>query len=406
MLIWSYWPGNEGGAERQCRRVVELANGKGSEFIILTSRFEGRAATQEEVAGGMIFRLGRLAFFENIVKKKVIQILNFFFLRLNVAGDTAEKRTLAISFWAVLPIVWCSRLLFIIELRRWFANNAISVDLIHVHEAAWLAGVAAWLGAKHRVPVLAKTSTEPALPTIGYDVPFRFFWHRHRKNCFFIAQHDGLVCGLTSQGISRDRIFILPNGIDIPRNKAAPQQPGPVLYVGNFSQGAHWKAFDVLIQAWSLVHRKYPHVRLHMVGGGDHVQWERLAVKLGCRNAISFLGMLSDISSQYESACLFVLPSRVEGVSNALLEAQSFGLPCVVSDIPGNLTVVKDKQNGLTVPVGNHLALADAIIRLLSDPNLRGRLGGAARAKAERSFSMQSTVNRLFTIYQSVMKVE
>ena len=118
MLIWSFWPGHEGGAERQCRRVVDLVDKKDVEFIVLTSRFERQAALQEEIAGGRIYRLGMLVFLENIVKKKVIQLLNFLFLCFNFAGDTAENKIRAISFWAVLPIVWCSRLLFIIELRR------------------------------------------------------------------------------------------------------------------------------------------------------------------------------------------------------------------------------------------------------------------------------------------------
>lgn len=404
MLIWSYWPGHEGGAERQCRKIVRQVAGKDIDFIVLTSRFDFQVLPAENVMGGQVVRLGALAPFETLLQKKLSRLLGIVTHNCKV-GAQSEHYFRALLFWLMLPMVWCSRLMFILGVWRWFVTHASMVDVVHVHETGWLAGVAAWLGKRFRIPVLAKTATNPALPKIGYDVPLRCFWHRLRMDCYFIAQHKGLADELIAQGIDRERIFLVPNGVEIPEKTASPQKAGPVLYVGNFSQGTHWKAFDVLIQAWSMVHRQCPDAQLNMVGGGDIFQWNRFATELGCEDSIYFLGQVADPATQYENSCFFVLPSRVEGISNALLEAQSFGLPCVVSDIPGNVAVVEDGVNGLVVPVGDANALAEAIIRLMHTSELRERLGQNAREKAIRFFSMQSVGYLLEFVYFSVKKM-
>jgi glycosyltransferase involved in cell wall biosynthesis len=176
-----------------------------------------------------------------------------------------------------------------------------------------------------------------------------------------------------------------------------------VLYVGNLSQGAHWKAFDILIQAWAVVSRQIPDAHLTLVGGGDPTPWEALAARLGCRGSLSFAGRTEHPEDFYRRAAAFVLPSRVEGMSNALLEAQSWGLPCVVSDIPGNTAVVSDGVNGLVVPAGDAPALAGALVRLLGDPTLRTRLGAVARRRAEEEYDEERVVSRLIGIYREVV---
>jgi glycosyltransferase involved in cell wall biosynthesis len=86
-------------------------------------------------------------------------------------------------------------------------------------------------------------------------------------------------------------------------------------------------------------------------------------------------------------------------MSNALLEAQSWGLAVVASDIPANRALVDDGINGLVVPVGDVDALAAAVIRLLDDAALRARLGRAARERVAREFAMDSVVDRLCALY-------
>jgi glycosyltransferase involved in cell wall biosynthesis len=142
---------------------------------------------------------------------------------------------------------------------------------------------------------------------------------------------------------------------------------------------------------------------LMIAGGGDDTAWRRLANQLGCSDSVSFLGHVKDVKSLYLSACIFVLPSRGEGLSNALLEAQSYGIPAVVSDIPGNCEVVIHQKTGLVVPVGDAAQLAAEVVRLWVDDDLRERLGGQARRQAIDRFSMRDTANQLVELYSSLM---
>jgi len=399
MLIWSYWPGHEGGAERQCSRVVEAMSPQGIEFVILTSLYSWRAGTVEHRDSGQIVRLGILApieySFRRFVTPVVSKIVALFFSRIR-----STQIAQIIVFWLMLPVVWCARLSFIIALMRWFGKNAKHVSIIHVHESDWLAGVAAWIGENEELPVVAKVATGQALPELGYDVPFRRYWRSRRWRCHFLAQHHGHIVDLKNDGIPQERISVVPNGVVIPVRTADPEKSLPCLYVGNFSQGAHWKAFDVLIKAWALVHNHNPNARLEMVGAGDIDCWRRFAATLGCESTIMFRGMVPDPSLYYLSASMFILPSRTEGLSNALLEAQSYGLPCVVSDIPANLEVVRQGENGLIVPVGNAELLADSILKLLEDPQLRSRMGRAGRERISSSFSLTATAQRLLDVYR------
>ena len=401
MLLWSFWPGPEGGAERQCRKLLQATAGRNVQYIVFTSRFASKALPDEIDNGVRIFRFGFLTPWENKIRSKINSFV-ISALSRQFRGDIAERWAWNLVFWLTLPMRWVSRLIFILALKQWFSQNQKSVDVLHVHETGWLSGVGAWIGGKYQIPVLAKTSSFPALPKLGYDVPLRGAWHKWRQYCTFIAQHHGLAQEMVSAGIPKQRIFIVPNGVEIPESTAQPEKDGPVLFVGNFSQGAHWKAFDILIQAWSIVHQQFPNTELHLIGAGNATHWKSFAAEIGCGQSIIFYGAIPDPHLHYRHSCLFILPSRIEGISNALLEAQSYGLPCVVSDIPGNRVIVEDGVNGLVVPVDNARELADATIRLLEDSELRTRLGRAAREKIAQEFSFQTVGEKLTGLYGAV----
>ncbi|MCI5210914.1 MAG: glycosyltransferase family 1 protein [Candidatus Electrothrix sp. ATG2] len=175
-----------------------------------------------------------------------------------------------------------------------------------------------------------------------------------------------------------------------------------VLYIGNLSQGAKHKSFDILLKAWAEVCAENEDILLSIAGGGDVRPWKQMASDLGCGESVRFEGHVKDISRLLAKAALFVLPSRGEGISNALLEAQSCGIPAVVTDIPGNTEVVLHGETGIVVPVDDVSGLSEAILKLMADDDTRERMGAKARQHIIEKYSIRSVVDRVCNVYEEM----
>ena len=402
-LIWNYWPALEGGSERQARKVATELVRRGHTCTVWTAWHEADLPHQEIHDGVTIRRFGRWVPFLSRCQRLLTnghcllkRLLGGLSPRVMMRYEIFRQR---FDFWTLLVPTWVARRSFMQEILQQTWGIRPPADIIHLHEPSWLGGFAVWMAQPWQIPVLCQEATNPALPILGYDVPRRGDIGRWRKEAHFIAMAPYLADDLRAKGIPSGRIHLLPNGVHIPGTSAQPGEKGPVLYVGTFSQGAHWKAFDVLFEAWGLVHRDNPQARLVVLGGGDSSPWQRFVGQKGCASSVEFKGRVGDPNQFFQNASMLVLPSRVEGMSNALLEAQSWGLPCIVSDIPGNRAIVNDGVNGLVVPVGDVQKLAEALLRLLSNATLRLQLGQAARVKMQTEYDIDHVMNRLEQIF-------
>lgn len=402
MLIWSYWPGHEGGAERQCRKIIPYLLQEGLEITVVTARTAKALPAEQDVEGYRIIRPGAAVGLISGGLNRICAACARCPVGARQSPRTQAKRREALQFWLCLPLTILNRIFFLLALRKWLRNSTVKPDLIHVHESSWLAGAAAGLAVPMGIPVLAKTAIYPAWNRLGYDVPFRRLLSEKRRLCHFAALSQYLADDLAAAGIPRERIFPVPNGVELPERVLRDSVPLHVLMVANFSQGVEHKAFDVMLKAWSRVAAQLPAAKLILLGDGDSRLWEEMVSNDGLQDHVRFMGWVPNPAEQYREACVFVLPSRVEGLSNALLEAQSHGLPCVVSDIPGNLAVVRDGVNGLVVPLEDDVALANAILRLLKDEPLRRSLGDQAYETAASTFSLPSVAARLNQVYAEI----
>jgi glycosyltransferase involved in cell wall biosynthesis len=403
MLIGSYWPATEGGAERQCRALTHLLRRRGLECTVITSRTRYAHLPVEDDAGVTIRRLGVLCPLAVSVRRGVQALRGRVLRRFGANAAVAERVGNALEFWVMLPLVWLTRLDFLAEVLLSRAVGGGKVSVIHVHESSWLAGLGVWLGRRRGVPVVCKEATFPALVPLGFDTPLRSRLDRERRLASYIVLTEAVHDSARGAGIPADRLHLIPNGVMLPGEMPTRSDTAPVLYVGNFSQGAHWKAFDVLFDGWALVHRALPEARLIAVGGGDRTIWEQSLRHRGAGGSVRFAGRVENPDSFYREASILLLPSRVEGLSNALLEAQSWGVPAVVSDIPGNRAVVEHGVNGLVVPAGDPAALAEAVVRLLRDPDLRAAMGAAAREHVRQHFSLEVAAERIIALYQELV---
>jgi len=197
------------------------------------------------------------------------------------------------------------------------------------------------------------------------------------------------------------RVRVIPNGVWVPEWVADAAGGGVaggrvesgggggvrVVMVANFHA---YKGHGVLVNALAVLLARGVlggvRVRLCGVGGlmselADRVQ------ALGLSSVVEFVAAPADVAGELRLAQVGVHPSLTEGLSNAVLEELAAGLPVVVADVGGARLLVDDGVSGVVVPAGDVVALADGLERLLSDGRLRGRMGAAARVRAQ-SFSL------------------
>ena len=390
----------------QCWLQSRALAARGHEVTILTQWLDWRSA-RKEVRDGVVIR--RLGFFLPVTVgvRRVHQGL-----RRWLAPPAAERadpfsadgpRAAAPGrrrFRFMAPVEWLGNFSFITEVAAAVGLRRLRADVVHVHESHWIAGFGQWLGERLGAPVFCKEALGEVLLWPGHrDVPWLARWKPRRMACRYLALTGHLRDELARAGIPGDRIEILPNGVEIPFVAARPADHARTVYAGNFTQGSVYKGFDVLLQAWGRVHTQEPAMRLVMYGGGDATRWKLVAAREGCGDSVVFAGRTESLPDEFMRAGFLVLPSRVEGMSNVLLEAQAAGLPAVVSDIPGNRAVVQDGENGLVVPVGDPEALANAMVRLYRSPELRAQMGRAARARMAEHFAIEKITAQLEEAY-------
>ncbi len=164
-----------------------------------------------------------------------------------------------------------------------------------------------------------------------------------------------------------------------------------------------YKGHRYLIEAMPLVRSACGDVHLCLVGDGpERARLERLGRERGVGELLHFCGSTEHVGSYIRAADIGILPSLQEGLSNALLEMMAAGLPVIATSVGGNVDVVRDGVNGLLVRPADPQHLADAITRLMRAPDLRSRLGAAARADVAERFSYAALVSNMTTIYREL----
>ena len=145
------------------------------------------------------------------------------------------------------------------------------------------------------------------------------------------------------------------------------------------------KNHKMLINAFEALKDKYPEYILDIYGQGSlHNELQQYIANKNLENRVFLKGNSPVIHEEIASAELFILPSNFEGLSNALLEAMMMGLPVISTACSGSDETIIDGENGMLVPVGDESSLVRVIDRVLSDSDLRRKIGDGARLSAEQ----------------------
>ncbi|MDQ6675215.1 MAG: glycosyltransferase family 4 protein [Chloroflexota bacterium] len=226
-------------------------------------------------------------------------------------------------------------------------------------------------------------------------------------------------------GVEASRLTVIRSAVDIdqfrPRARgdrvAARQTLGIaaetplVLFVGNLEPR---KQVDVLLKAMACVRKAVPDAAVVIVGSGESAgvqdQTARLArltqdLGLAAEDGVRFVGRVAEaqLLEYYAAADVFALPSSAEAQGIVALEAMACGLPVVASAVGGLLGTIDDGHTGFLVPSGDVPALADRLLRLLTEPSQRSGIGAAARQTVEREFSWKRTVEATLGVYREVL---
>jgi glycosyltransferase involved in cell wall biosynthesis len=205
-----------------------------------------------------------------------------------------------------------------------------------------------------------------------------------------------------TEGCPLDKIAVIANGIDLARVPVASPCDGPV--IGTVGRLESRKGHADLLDAVPLILNGTPGARFVVVGDGpEAATLARRARSLGIADRVEMRGMVLEGARLLSQMSLFVLPSHVEGMSNALLEAMAAGLPVVATDVGGNGEVVVAGQTGLLVPPGDREALAEAVLLLLKDPERARAMGAAGRVRVRQHFTVERMVDRLQSLYASAL---
>lgn len=179
------------------------------------------------------------------------------------------------------------------------------------------------------------------------------------------------------------------------------------LFVGNLGEQ---KGPADLIQAFARIKKNGLPATVTLMGGetapGQRAALEALATQLGCRDSVALPGMLT--GQQKEAALLsancFVLPSRAEGLPMAMLEAMACGLPVISTTVGAIPEVITDGVEGFLVEPGDVDALAERILQLEGNAELRQRMGLAGRRRVELSYSVDRMVESIVRVYQETLR--
>lgn len=233
-----------------------------------------------------------------------------------------------------------------------------------------------------------------------------------------VAISEAIAREAVDSGFPYERVHRIPHGIDMSEyapltaaGKVAlrhtlglPQDKTLVTYTGRLIEG---KGLDTLLSAMSSL-TGVPAWHLILVGSGsgqvisveEKLKKETEAAAL--RGRVTFTGRVENVAAYLQASDIFVFPTLDEALGMSAVEAQACGLPAVASRTGGVPDIIEDGVTGILVPPGEVVPLTEGLRTLLVDPEVRRRLGAAARQRTEERFALSTTVTRYAELFRSL----
>ncbi len=293
-------------------------------------------------------------------------------------------------------------------LRGWLAAHGREYDVINTHSStdSWLVALAcATLSGMPPVVRTRHVSTP-----VNNSRTTRWLYQRATRHLVVTGEalKDQLV---RDNGFDPARITSVRTGIDLdrfhPRDGGAARtalgvDARPAVII--LATLRDWKGHDDLLDAWTLVRARVPGWQLLVVGDGPRrAHLEQRVDAMALRGEVTFAGNQDDVPAWFACAQLSVLPSYGdEGVPQSLMQAAACGLAAVSTPIGAIPEAVVDGRTGFLVPPRDVAALAAALARLMTDGELRQRMGRAAYEYAQASFGIDRMLDAMEGVFAQV----
>ena len=368
-----------GGAERQAEKLAKVMVKRGLRVTVLTTRLVSNTPEHEEDAGLVIHRFPLFDLCKRLPGVRGLGPLNL----LSIRAQTI----------------------------RAVAKHLDEANVVHCHIASPMTAFAMQAARQKGVPSLCTVATcglktdLGELTRIGLGGAYLAQAMIRQLNCW-VAITQAVRRSLLDWGVAPDRIAMIANGVDLDGDSMATQKVGVTrrfLYLGRLSTTAQ-RDIPTLIRAFDRVAAQNPDVELALVGDGDLFrETADLVAQTRSRQRIQMPGLQKPETWLRWADC-FILPSRREGLSNALLEAMAYGLPCIANDIPPNREVLADGAAGVLVPVGDEKRLFEALQRMANDAVHAAVMRVAALSRVRLQYGIEAVVTSYIALYEELIR--
>ncbi len=256
-------------------------------------------------------------------------------------------------------------------------------------------------GVPHRVSWLHTLSTQQI------EVARWRFWRRKyvfKLGTHFIANSNATkIDYMKTYDIQENKITVLPNLINANDSYISLDSDWKIIFVGRFHES---KGIDVLIEAMRIVIKDFPDIKLEIIAGGDPTYYIDLVQKYSLEKNIIFLGKQprEKVLEHLAKAQFSIVPSLAEAFGYVVIEAFSVKTPVVGSDTGGIAEIIKEDISGQLFPVGDHKKLADKIITMLSDKELREKCAEGAYISFKETYELNQNIGNAVDVFQKILK--
>ena len=328
-------------------------------------------------------------------------------------------------FWGIFGIKGLRPfgvLIYMVTLALYLFIHRREYDLIHVHQVLYPAFLSVFVGKRIlRKPVIAKIGctgmTSDLINIKRFPLGnFQLSYITKHLDCLVATNQEG-IDEFRAIGYSNKRIQYIPNGVSL-------SLPKRIRFYNNITvilaaRLDYQKGIDILLRAWAEILKAEHKVKLLILGYGPlEKELKQLASSLNINKFVDFIGLVSDPENYLKKSDIFILPSRAEGMSNALLEAMCIGLACIATNIDGNKELIGNwNDDNHIIPEGRFLivnrgilvnpddvkGLSEAILYLIRNERVREELGKRARKFIQKNYSIDLVANKYISLYQNLL---